>query len=232
MKFSFVIPAYNEAKYIGACIRSIQSQTIPPFEIIVVDNGSSDRTSEIAKSLGAKVVFEGKKGIAHARNRGANMARGDTLCFIDADSRLRRDWAERSIYHFKRGSFAAVGINVFTNKNPLKFVWYNVYTVLAHTTLAFNNFFFGKLHLSAGNLAIKRSIFVKTGGYEPYVGEDYWLSKKFWKLKYSGSFDPLMVVYSSSRGFEKRGMLATVWYWLRNTPRKVDQSAYSWRSEV
>jgi hypothetical protein len=75
-------------------------------------------------------------------------------------------------------------------------------------------------------------VFEKTGGYDNYVGEDYWLSKKFWRLKYQGSFDPFMIVYSSSRGFEKRGMVKTVKYWLVNTVKKVDQSEYSWESEI
>ena len=231
-KFSYIIPALNEEKYIGKCIESINRQVLKPHEVIVVDNGSTDKTAAIARSLGARVIKESKKGIAHARNSGAKASSGNILCFIDADSEIYSGWAARSIFHFNRKSHAVVGLNIFTHSDLFKFLWYNTYTVIAHTYLAFNNFILGKLHLSAGNLAIKRETFLKTGGYEPYVGEDYWLSKKFWKLNLKGSFDPFMIVFSSSRGFDERGFLKTVRFWLKTTPKKADQANYSYRSDI
>jgi glycosyltransferase involved in cell wall biosynthesis len=231
-QFSYIIPALNEEKYVGKCIRAITRQRYKPHEVIVVDNGSKDGTRKIARQFGARVLREKKRGIAHARNCGAHAATGDILCFIDADSEIHSDWADRVTYHLDRGSSAVVGINIFTHTNPLKFIWYNTYTVVAHTLLAINNFLFGKLHLGAGNLAIKKNVFFKTGGYDPYVGEDYWLSRKFWKLRLKGSFDPAMIVYSSSRGFDESGFLRTIWYWVKSTPRKVDQRGYTYKDKV
>lgn len=232
MKFSFIIPALNEAKYISACIKSIKNQSVIAHEIIVVDNGSVDETAETAKSLGARVIKETKSGIANARNAGATQSSGEILCFIDADSTLCRNWIKRAQNHFEKGASAVVGINVFVNKNPIKLVWYNSYTIIAHAALFLNNFLFRRLLLSAGNLAIKKDVFEKLGGYEPYVGEDFWLSQRFWKLGLRGTFDPFMIVHSSSRGFEKRGFLATIWYWIKSTPRKVAQNQYSYKSKI
>jgi glycosyltransferase involved in cell wall biosynthesis len=93
MKLSVIIPAYNEAKLITECIRSIQtalqsvSRPALSSEIIVVDNNSTDRTGALAKDLGATVVFEPVNQIARARNAGAGHADGDWYIFVDADSR-------------------------------------------------------------------------------------------------------------------------------------------------
>ncbi|RMF94611.1 MAG: glycosyltransferase family 2 protein, partial [Candidatus Schekmanbacteria bacterium] len=73
-KLSVVMPCYNEEKALGGVIESI-----PSFvdEIIVADNNSTDRTAEIARSLGAKVVFEGRKGYGRAYKTGLKNATGD-----------------------------------------------------------------------------------------------------------------------------------------------------------
>ncbi len=231
-RFSFIIPAFNEENYIARCIKSIKNQTLNAFEIIVVDNGSTDATEDVARKHGSKVVHEDRKGIAHARNKGAKEAKGDIFCFIDADSTLSKNWIKRASNHFENGADAVVGVNVFVNKNPLKFIWYNVYTVIAHFALLFQYIVQGRLHLSAGNLAITKEAFEKTGGYEPYVGEDYWLSKHFWDLQLKGVFDLSMIVFCSSRGFEKRGYIKTIWFWIKSTLYRVDQSNYSYKSKV
>ena len=85
MKLSVVVPAFNEEKLLGetlACIRTAAD----PWEIIVCDNNSTDRTAEIARQAGARVVFEPVNQIARARNAGAAQASGDWLVFVDADS--------------------------------------------------------------------------------------------------------------------------------------------------
>jgi len=92
MKYSFIIPAYNEEDYISNCIKSIKNQTPKDFEIIVVDNGCTDKTSDIAKKLGSRVVKETKRSLSLARNKGAQVSRGDFLCFVDADGILSKNW--------------------------------------------------------------------------------------------------------------------------------------------
>jgi glycosyltransferase involved in cell wall biosynthesis len=92
MKFSVIIPAYNEEKYLPRLLDSIKrardnySGGRNQVEVIVADNDSTDTTAEVAIAHGACVVHVAKRRIAAARNGGARAARGEILCFIDADS--------------------------------------------------------------------------------------------------------------------------------------------------
>ena len=92
MKISIVIPAFNEERLLGASLVEIKSAAAAfkqrnwEVELIVCDNNSTDRTSEIARAAGAIVVFEPINQIARARNCGALAASGDWLIFVDADS--------------------------------------------------------------------------------------------------------------------------------------------------
>jgi glycosyltransferase involved in cell wall biosynthesis len=95
---SVVIPAYNEARVIARCLQSLMDQTHRPQEIIVVDDGSTDCTRAIVRSFGGVMLFEqSHEGSGAARNRGAAVAVGDILCFLDADMRFARDFVARLI---------------------------------------------------------------------------------------------------------------------------------------
>ena len=86
-KFSIIIPAWNEAEYVGAAVGACQAQDLPrgEYEIIVVDNNSKDGTSEAARKAGAdKVLLETEQGTNSARNCGAKAAEGEILAFLDA----------------------------------------------------------------------------------------------------------------------------------------------------
>jgi glycosyltransferase involved in cell wall biosynthesis len=92
VKISIIVPAYNEEKLLGDSLRCIHNASRVfaklgwATELIVCDNNSTDRTAELARSSGARVVFEPINQIARARNTGAAAATGDWLMFIDADS--------------------------------------------------------------------------------------------------------------------------------------------------
>jgi len=92
MKFSVIIPAYNEEQYLPRLLKSIEvaranySGGLNEIEVVVADNDSSDRTAEVAIANGARVVHVAKRRIAAARNGGARVSGGEILCFIDADS--------------------------------------------------------------------------------------------------------------------------------------------------
>ena len=82
---SVVIPAYNAEVYIAETLRSVATQTLSPVEVIVVDDGSTDATQEIAEWFGAKVIQQCNQGPAAARNTGATNAVGRWIAFVDAD---------------------------------------------------------------------------------------------------------------------------------------------------
>jgi glycosyltransferase involved in cell wall biosynthesis len=88
-KFSVVVPAHNVERTLHVAIRSVLDQTLPALEVVVVDDGSSDSTAEIAATFGERVRLIRKEngGTASARNRGIAEARGDVICFLDADDR-------------------------------------------------------------------------------------------------------------------------------------------------
>lgn len=91
LKLSVVVPAFNEERLLAATLDSIRSAAGAfdgawSWELIVCDNNSTDRTAEIARTIGAQVVFEPHNQISRARNRGAQAAAGEWLLFIDADS--------------------------------------------------------------------------------------------------------------------------------------------------
>jgi hypothetical protein len=86
---SFIVPAYNEERGLSAtldAIRHAASVTGEPYEVIVVDDASTDQTSAVAASRGATIVRVAHRQIAAARNAGARAATGDLLFFVDADT--------------------------------------------------------------------------------------------------------------------------------------------------
>ncbi|MCD4706897.1 MAG: glycosyltransferase [Candidatus Sabulitectum sp.] len=94
---SLVIPAYNEQNYLPALLNSVEaartsySNCSNSIEVIVADNCSTDKTTEVALSLGCRVVHEERRIIAAVRNAGAAAATGEILMFVDADSLIHRD---------------------------------------------------------------------------------------------------------------------------------------------
>ena len=93
MTISVIVPAYNEEKHLGETLKSIQrakefllERNVVPTDIVVVDNDSSDSTSDVALAFGASVVKETKHNVARAQNAGASFPKGKVLVFIDADT--------------------------------------------------------------------------------------------------------------------------------------------------
>src|SRR6201989_802589 len=98
---SFIVPAYNEEAELSptlAAIRAAVSGVSQPFEIIVVNDASTDATPEIAEQAGAQVVSIHRRQIAAARNAGARAAQGEYLFFVDADTRINRTHVTEAMY--------------------------------------------------------------------------------------------------------------------------------------
>lgn len=96
---SVIVPAYNVEKYIKACLDSIINQTYSNFEIIVVNDGSTDQTEEILRSYQSNPKFriysQKNGGLSAARNRGIKLANGELICFIDSDDSVKSDYLEK-----------------------------------------------------------------------------------------------------------------------------------------
>src|SRR5213078_1003092 len=111
------VPAYNEEAELSftlAAICAAASGAAQPFEIIVVDDASTDATPEIAEQAGARVISINRRQIAASRNAGARAARGEYLFFVDADTRIKRTHIAEPIAALEAG-YAGGSARVVTN---------------------------------------------------------------------------------------------------------------------
>jgi len=100
MKLSIIIPIYNAENYLDRCLASIQKQSFSDYEILLIDDGSSDQSLSMCESWGSgdrriKVLHQTNQGVSSARNKGLRMAQGEFVMFIDADDELAEGYLER-----------------------------------------------------------------------------------------------------------------------------------------
>jgi cellulose synthase/poly-beta-1,6-N-acetylglucosamine synthase-like glycosyltransferase len=109
-RVSVVIPAYNAADTLPACLAALRRQTVPldPAEIVVVDDGSEDGTAAIPDAFGVRLIRQHHENQATARNRGAWASRGEIVLFTDADCEPAPDWVERMLAPFADPEVAGV----------------------------------------------------------------------------------------------------------------------------
>lgn len=97
-KFSLIIPSYNVEKYIKKCLDSVLNQTYTNYEIIIINDGSTDNTSKILESYKSnkkiKIINQENKGLSSARNLGVSNAKGDYILFIDSDDFIEKELLE------------------------------------------------------------------------------------------------------------------------------------------
>lgn len=180
--FSIIVPAYNEEALLGEMLdrlnRCIKEISNFKGEIIVVDNNSNDRTSDIAKSKGAKVIFEPVNQISKARNAGACMASGNYLFFIDADTFISQSLLSFVLERLESRSCAGGGSTLVFDDHQ-------------------NQFFFGSLvpkiwtciskifRLAAGSFVFcRKEYFEKIGGFSEklFAGEEILFSINYKRL--------------------------------------------------
>lgn len=206
MKISVVIPAHNEELFLPKTLKSLSEQTFKlPYEIIVVDNKSTDKTAEIAATYGAVVVKEEKKGFAHACNAGFLAAKGDIIARADADYILPKKWLDKIWKAFQKDKLLiALGGPIY----PLESYWWeNILYFPAQLTWMYMLKLLGQGFLFP-NMAVRRKIFLECGGFDtdiPY-GEDTDLCQRLKKMGKVKLF-PNIYVYTSLRRLRAMGLV-------------------------
>ena len=162
---SVIIPAHNGAAYLPNCMASLKSVTFPPFELIVVDDNSTDETVRVAEECGARVVTSNQRSRpAAARNLGAQMARGEILVFLDADVFVHPDSVSRLVNVLIENRDAAAVFGSYdaspTGRNLVS-QFRNLLHHYVHQTADSNATTFW-----AGCGAVRRSIFLEWGGFD------------------------------------------------------------------
>lgn len=214
---SFIIPCFNEEKNIARCIIAIAEEIHAArinAEIIVVDNNCTDKTAEIAKSLGALVVQESTKGVVWARQKGYLTAKYDLVANIDADSFVSPGWLRTALIEIEDERIAAL-------TGPLNFYdasyWVRASTKLYYLGAYISNKYIGYT-IQGGNCIIKKEYLDICGGYDTsieFYGEDTMTAKRLGKLgRVKFVFD--MEIDSSARRLKQQGVFNTTWHYLIN----------------
>lgn len=205
MKVSVVIPAFNEEKYIGKCLKSIVNQTVPADEIIVVNNNCTDKTEAIARKFGARIVKEKVQGMTPARNRGFNSVKYEIIARTDADTVVPKDWIKIIKNNFKKKRIDALTGPIYFNDSKL---FKSKSTVPSH--IAWKSFKFisnGRKYLIGPNMILTKAIWKKVKRIvnldDKRVHEDMDLSLKIAKVHGRIGYDRSLVVGISARRLKK-----------------------------
>lgn len=168
---SVVIPAYNEADFLARCLKSLQAQkNTPDYEIIVVNNASTDNTAMVAKEFGVRVIYESQQGVVHAREAGLRAAKGDIIVSTDADSFFSPYWLSNIATFFESHPTASgLAGHYYFYKAPL---WAKIFPPLGAVAVWLLSFIIKRpIYVSAANLSFRKAAF---GGYDTrfYQGAD------------------------------------------------------------
>jgi len=222
LKLSVIICAYNEERYVAACLHTLLAQTRLPDEIILVNNASTDRTGEIARAIpGVRVIDEPKKGLVQAREAGRLAATGDVLAYLDADCRAPIWWLERVERRF-------ASPNVIAVTGPYRFYdwdWWGRTLIRAYDmTLAPATHILvqyimriGAI-LYGGNFAVRADALQKIGGFDTSIefhGEDTNLGRRLSRIgrvRIAGG----CFMYTSARRYRAMGKGAVFGLYIRN----------------
>ncbi|MEY3783975.1 MAG: hypothetical protein RLZZ230_297 [Candidatus Parcubacteria bacterium] len=207
MEISLVIPAYNEEKFIGACLDSVIKNSAGKLkEIIVVDNASTDATATIARSrLGVRVVYEGRKGTGNARQTGAEQATDDIVAYLDADCLVPLGWIEmieKSFFDNQVVFLSGPYKYYESTRYPtwlLNSIWL-IFVPIAYWIVGFVG--------NGGNCVVRKSALEKIGGNDrtiAFYGDDTDLARRLHqvgKTLWRNNFN----ILTSGRRFDEEGI--------------------------
>ena len=179
---SFVVPAYNEAKYIAPTLESIHAaakEAGEPYEIVVANDASTDATAELAERGGARVVAVHNRQIAATRNSGARASAGEVLFFVDADTRVSPALVKEALSALRSGAAGGGARVAFYGEVP---PWVPAFMAV------FTPLYFRLGRWAAGCFIFcTRAAYEATGGFDEttYAGEEIAFSRA---LKAAGRF--------------------------------------------
>jgi len=219
---SFIVPAYNEETELRptlAAICAAAPDASQSFEIIVVNDASTDATPEIAEQAGARVVSIHRRQIAASRNAGARAARGEYLFFVDADTRIKRIHVTNAMAALKAGYAGGSARGVMDGFIPF---WSRVFL------RAFCTLYFG-LNLGAGAfLFTTRRNFEATGGFDEqyFAGEEVYFSLALRKLgRFKVLREPVLTSGRKLRMYSAKEILGTLFIMIFGGPRMARSRA-------
>lgn len=169
-KVSIVIPCYKQAQYLSDAIESALAQTYKDIEVIVVNDGSPDNTSEVAKRYPVKLIEKKNGGLSSARNAGIKASAGGWIVTLDSDDKLHPDFVKRTMEGANGCDIVTTTLETFGNENRQ---WKSNIKNPTYTDLRIKN------HLNCCSL-FKKDVWTSTGGYDEkmldgYEDWDFWL---------------------------------------------------------
>jgi len=216
---SVVIPAYNEEEYLPSCLESIRKQDYAAeYEVIVVDNASTDNTTKIALDWGAKVVYESKRSPACARQKGVEAATGEIIAFIDADTQAPACWLSTILSRFVRepGTVVISGPYAYCDAGRIAKIASYCNFISIITDQLFRKAFHKGGAIWGCNFAVRRSALFEVGGFDTsirFYGEEYELSLRLKKVG-KGGIIPRLFVLTSARRLKRLGVVTQYWNWI------------------
>ena len=179
-EISVAVCTYNRADVLPKCLESLINQTADKelFEVLIIDNNSTDGTKEIAEDfckehLNFRYIFEEKQGLSHARNRAIDEAKGTYLAYIDDDAIADKEWVGKIISVIQNNKdITAFGGKILPWYNTEKPKWFKDEFGLhswgeEHLQLSLQNYPFG---LSGSNMIFKKDILAKYNGFSAEYG--------------------------------------------------------------
>ena len=161
---SIIVPAYNEEKFISACISSLEKQDFNKenYEVIVVDNGSTDNTAQKVKKFNVKLIYEPKKGISYAVNKGVLEAKGKIIAVTNADTVAFPNWIPNIYKAFKNNPNAVIvsGRLILTPRNFLSYL--GEFSINCIGGIVLKN-------ILGPNFAVRKDIYCKLGGLKENI---------------------------------------------------------------
>lgn len=167
---SVIIPVYNGSRTIDECIKHLEKCNYEKekYEIIVVDNNSTDNTRELIQKHNVRYYFEPQKGQSAARNLGAQKALGEILAFVDADCLVDEYWLQEVENSFKtQDTSAVVGMLEYIESDPCKNLQATDYKMYWEKQKIQFNASLNKI--CGSNFAIRRTVFEESGGFDTNI---------------------------------------------------------------